>query len=99
MAEALIYQPDKNAMQSGRAGTTHWVLKIKPEAPHMTDPLMGWVSAPNTVRQLKLTFDTKDEAVRYAEKHQIHYEVIEPKQRKILPKSYADNFRYDRPDA
>ena len=97
MARARIYRPTKTAMQSGIARTRQWVLDYEPETPREPDPLMGWASAGDTLNQVLLRFDTLEEAVAYAKKRGLDYTVIEPKERTIRPKSYADNFRYDRP--
>lgn len=96
MTEARIFQPAKNAMQSGRATTKHWVLEYEPAEPRVADPLMGWIGSGDTRGQVRLKFDTRDEAVAFAKKNGLIYRVIEPKQRKIRPKSYADNFAYNR---
>ena len=65
---ARIYQPPKNAMQSGRAATHEWVLEFEPSSPRRPDPLMGWIGSGDTQAQVRLNFDTRDEAVAYAEK-------------------------------
>ena len=91
-----IYRPAKTAMQSGRAETHRWVLEFPPAAPREADPLMGWTSSSDTQAQVRLTFDTKEEAVAFAEKRGLAYLVEEPQEQKFRPKSYADNFRYDR---
>ena len=82
-------------MQQGRAGTERWLLEFEPGAREV-EPLMGWTSSRDTRRQLRLTFDSKEEAVAYAEKHGLMYSVEEPRERKIRPKAYAENFRTDR---
>ena len=94
--QVRIFQPAKTAMQSGYAGTDKWHLEFAPGSPRVADPLMGWTSSTDTRAQVRLTFDTKAEAIAFAEKHSLPYLVEEPHQRKIRPKSYADNFRYDR---
>ena len=53
---------------------------------------MGWESSSDTLSELKLEFSTKESAINYAKKKRIDYELIEPKKRKIVKKSYADNF-------
>ncbi|HVB67526.1 MAG TPA: ETC complex I subunit [Acetobacteraceae bacterium] len=93
---ARIYQPPKNAMQSGRAGTHHWVLEFEPAAPRRADPLMGWIGSTDTQTQVRLGFATSAEAVAYAEKHGIAYELERPTEHRQHPKAYADNFRYGR---
>jgi len=94
--QVRIYQPAKTAMQSGRAQTRQWVLEFPPAAPRFADPLMGWTGSTDTQRQVKLKFDTKEEAIAYAEKHGLAYLVEEPQQRALQPKAYADNFKFDR---
>ena len=91
-----IYQPAKTAMQSGWAGTHKWVMEFPPDAPRLADPLMGWTSSTDTRAQVQLTFDTKEEAVAYAERNGIAYRLIEPKPRRPVRKAYADNFRFGR---
>lgn len=94
--DARIYQPTKTAMQSGRGNTKKWLLEYEPAEKKVNDPLMGWVGSGDMNGQIRLRFATKDEAVAYAERHGIPFQVIEPHQRSIRPKSYADNFRFDR---
>ena len=96
MALARIYRPAKTAMQQGRAKTRKWVLEYEPASRRDPDPLMGWSSALDTLNQVRLRFDTLDEAVAFAKKHALDYTLIEPHQRTPKAKSYADNFRYDR---
>jgi hypothetical protein len=83
-------------MQSGQAKTGFWVLDFDPEKPRKIDPLMGYTTSSDMKSQIKLTFETKEEAVAYAEKHGIAYRVQEPKEAKRRQISYSDNFRYDR---
>ena len=93
---ARIYSPAKTAMQSGKAKTGHWVLEFDPEQPRTIDPLMGYTSSRDMKSQIRLSFETREEAVAYAEKHGIAYRVQEPKQARPRQISYAENFRYDR---
>ena len=97
MAQARIYQPAKTAMQSGRAQTRKWLLDYEQASKRQPDPLMGWSSAGDTLNQVRLRFVTLDEAVAFAKKRGLDYTVIEPHQRVFKPKSYAENFRSDRP--
>lgn len=96
MAEVRIYQPAKTAMQSGRANMRKWVLEFDPTERKTQDPLMGWAGSGDTATQLRMRFETKEEAIAYAEKNGLIYRVMEPKTRRIKPKAYADNFSYDR---
>ncbi len=93
---ARIYSPAKTAMQSGKAKTGHWILDFDPEQPRKIDPLMGYTTSGDMKSQIRLSFETKEEAVAYAEKHGIEYRVLEPKDAKRRQISYAENFRYDR---
>ena len=94
--EARIYQPSKNALQSGQANTRKWVVEYEPEEAKRNDELMGWVGSGDMRGQLKLKFENKDDAIAYAERNSIPYIVQDPKKRRQRPKSYADNFRYDK---
>ena len=78
-------------MQSGNGKTDKWILEFETKNP-TTNPLMGWESSSDTFSELKLEFSTKELAITYAKKKKIDYEIIEPKKRKIVKKSYADNF-------
>jgi hypothetical protein len=95
---ARIYQPPKTAMQSGFAGTHEWILEYEPAAPRRPDPLMGWIGSSDTQAQVRLRFDTRDEAIGYAEKNGIAYDLELSHARRFRPKAYADNFRYGRID-
>jgi hypothetical protein len=93
---ARIYQPAKNAMQSGKARTKAWLLEYEPERPREIDPLMGWTSSDDMRQQVTLEFDTLADAKAYADKNGIAYQVFEPHQPIPRPKSYSENFRFDR---
>ena len=75
---ARIYKPAQTAMQSGPARAKEWLLEYEPESPREIDPLMGWTSSRDMKSQISLAFDTKDEAVAYAERNGIPYRVNEP---------------------
>ena len=94
--EARIYQPSKNALQSGQANCRKWVVEYEPEEAKRNEELMGWVGSGDMRGQLKLNFESKEGAIAYAERNGIPYVLQEPKMRRQRPKSYADNFRYDK---
>jgi|TARA_B100000959_G_scaffold136927_1_gene144011 hypothetical protein len=94
--EARIYQPSKNALQSGQANCRKWVVEYEPEEAKRNEELMGWVGSGDMRGQLKLKFESKEGAIAYAERNGIPYVMQEPKKRRQRPKSYADNFRYDK---
>ncbi|MEX0807291.1 MAG: ETC complex I subunit [Dongiaceae bacterium] len=93
---ARIYRPSKTATQSGEGNTHRWLLEFEPAEPRRADPLMGWTSSGDTRRQLRLFFDSEAEAVAYAKKNRLSYEIMSPQGRKVRPKAYADNFAYNR---
>ena len=95
---ARIYKPSKTAMQSGQAATKDWLLEFEPEEPRTIEPLMGWTSSGDMKQQIKLTFDTKEEAVAYCEEIGIAYQVFEPEPVKRRIMSYSDNFAFTRRD-
>jgi len=96
LIDVRIYRPARTAMQSGIANTKRWVLEFEPASPRATEPLMGWTSSPDTRGQVCMHFATRDDAVAFAERNGLSYRVAEPRERVIRPKSYSDNFRYDR---
>ena len=91
MKKAKIYKPSKTAMQSGMKKFDKLMIEFVTDDPGK-NPLMGWESSSDTYSELNLEFKSKDLAVEYAKKNNIDFEVIEPKERKIIKKSYADNF-------
>ena len=91
MKKAKIYIPNKNPMQSGMGKTDKWILEFETKNP-TTNPLMGWESSSDTLSELKLEFSSKENAINYAKKKKIDFEIIEPKKRKTVKKSYSDNF-------
>ena len=91
MKKAKIYKPSKTAMQSGMKKFNKWMIEFVTDDPGK-NPLMGWESSSDTYSELNLEFKSKDLAIEYAKKNNIDFEVIEPKERKITKKSYADNF-------
>ena len=95
---ARIYKPAKTAMQSGTANTKEWVLDYEPEQPRQIEPLMGWTSSGDMRQQVRLRFDSEQEAIAYAERHGIPYQLSEPKRAARRGISYSDNFAFKRRD-
>ena len=93
---ARIFKPARTAMQSGAAKTKLWSLEYEPEQPRQIEPLMGWTSSGDMKQQLRLRFDTKEEAVSYCEKRGIPYRVFEPQEPARRKIAYADNFAFNR---
>jgi hypothetical protein len=95
MPRARIFRPPKTAMQSG-GRARKWVLAYEPASRRQPDPLMGWSSAEDTLNEVRLHFATMEEAVAFATKNTLDYSVVTPQDSTEKPKSYAENFRYDR---
>src|SRR6202008_4145096 len=94
---ARIFSPSKTAMQSGKAKTKDWVLEFEPSAARRSDPLMGWTQTSDTESsQVRLSFETKGEAVRYAEQNGIAFQLLDGKPVKRIIKAYADNCAFGR---
>ena len=91
MKKAIIYKPSKTAMQSGVKKYDKWIVEFLTDKPGI-NPLMGWESSTDTFNSIKLEFKTKELAIEYSKKNKINYELIESKNRKIIKKSYSDNF-------
>ena len=91
MKKAKIYIPNKSPMQSGLGKSNKWILEFETKDP-TKNPLMGWESSSDTLTEIKLEFSSKELAIIYAKKKKIDFELIDPKERKIVKKSYADNF-------
>ena len=95
--QARIFRPAKNAMQSGPAGHAKvWVLQSEPQAPKRPDHLMGWLGSNDTSQQVRLEFHTAEQAVAYAKRHHLEYQLQPEPKAPLRLKNYADNFKSDR---
>lgn len=83
-------------MQAGLAATRYWVLEYPPEYPRTPDPLMGWSTARDTRRQIRLRFETLEQALDYARQHQLDADVENSHVAPLPRKAYGDNFAYGR---
>ncbi|MEX2650043.1 MAG: ETC complex I subunit [Alphaproteobacteria bacterium] len=94
---ALIYRPAKTAMQSGRANARSWVLEFERRTARSIDPLMGWTGSGDMMAdEVRLVFDSLDDAVAYARRQGLEVTVETTRERRVQPKSYAGNFRWDK---
>jgi hypothetical protein len=89
-----IYRPSRNAMQSGRGRTQEWVLEYETVSARKPEALMGWSSSQDTLNQVRMQFDTMQEAVAFAEKNGWEYAVSLAHERRVVPRNYVDNFKY-----
>ena len=93
---ARIYKPAKTATQSGHAKSERWTLEFEAQSPREVEPLRGWTSSSDTRGQVRLTFATKEEAVAYATRAGLAFQVIEPKPAARRIVASADNFKSTR---
>jgi hypothetical protein len=93
---ARIFKQPKDAQSSGMARTKLWTLEFEPDSPSEIEPLMGWTASGDTRRQVRITFDSKEEAIAYCEREGIPYRAEEPHDPKRRTMSYADNFKFNR---
>ena len=91
-----IYKPSKTAMQSGLGKTKKWLAEYISEVDTVKDSLMGWNSSLDTQSQIKVFFDTKEQAIDWAKKNNYQFYIEEPKVKKIKSKSYSSNFDMNR---
>jgi hypothetical protein len=89
---ARIYRPAKNAMQSGRGKSQVWLLEFEDPSARSIEPLMGYTSSTNTDTQVRMTFETREEAIAFAQTQGFEFQVVEPRESKRIIKAYADNF-------
>lgn len=90
---AKIFKPVKSATQSGRAKTKKWILEYELETKRQPEALIGWVASGDTLNQVKITFDTEEEAIAFADKKGWTYSIVEPQVRQLKGRTYLDNFK------
>ena len=78
-------------MQSGMRNTKNWLLEFETLNTGI-NPLTGWETSRDTLSEVKLEFSDKEQAINHARKNNLEYYVIEPQKRKVIKKSYSDNF-------
>jgi hypothetical protein len=93
MTVARISELDRRTTQSGRANAGLWLLEFERNEAQRPDPLTGWNGSGDTNTQVRLTFRTRDEAVAYAQRHNIPYHIVAAAPVKLKIQAYADNFR------
>ncbi len=93
---AIIFRPTRNAMQSGKGKSKAWVLVHERDIPREIEPLMGYTSSRDTQTQIRLNFDSLEEAENYARKQGFAYRIQEAQDSTPKRSVYSDNFRHDR---
>ncbi len=96
MTDVRIFQPAKTAMQSGRANTRKWILEFTPRSAKTIDGLMGWTGSSDTLSQVRLKFESEEDAVGFAEQNGLSFTLTAPKVRRVQVKNYSDNFSFNR---
>jgi|TARA_B110000438_G_scaffold211813_1_gene203889 hypothetical protein len=91
MNKAKIYKPTKSSMQSGKRNTKYWVMEFDTLNTGINS-LTGWTTSKDTMSEVKLEFESRDQAISYAKSNNINFYIIEPEERKLIKKSYTDNF-------
>lgn len=94
MTRVRIFRPTRNTMQSGLGKTKSWLMEYELETPRRAEPLMGWISSGDTLNQVRLRFDSADQAVAYAKSRGWDYTVSPEQTKKIRPRNYVQNFVY-----
>lgn len=94
--QVRIYKPSRSTMQAGLGATRYWILEYAPETPRIPDPLMGWTSERDTRRQIRLRFETLEQALDFARDHGLEVDLEDAQAPRQAPKAYAENFAYDR---
>ena len=96
--DVRIYRPAKSAMQSGRAKAQSWTMEYELKTQRQPEELMGWTSSGDTLNQVRLNFNTLEDAVAYADKKGWGYTVQPEQDRIVRPRNYVDNFKYVPPE-
>ena len=91
--QARIYKPTKTTMQSGVANSQNWLLEFVADDSKKIEPIMGWTSSKDMLQEVRIKFPSKEAAIEFASSNKYSYEVIEPKIKKLIKRSYADNFK------
>ena len=96
--DVRIYRPSKSAMQSGRAKAQSWTMEYELKTQRQPEELMGWTSSGDTLNQVRLNFNTLEDAVAYADKKGWKYTIQPAEERIVRPRNYVDNFKYTPPE-
>ena len=89
-AKVRIFQPSRSAVQGGRADTRDWILEFERRSAPFIDPLMGWTGSRDTLRQVRLKFPTREQAIAFAEGQGWAYSVGAPKRNDRRPMRSSD---------
>jgi hypothetical protein len=93
MTVARIIEEQRKTTQSGKAGQGRWSLEFERQQPQRPDPLTGWNGSGDTNTQVRLRFDTKEEAMAYAKRKGLEVHLVPSAPVTMKIQAYADNFR------
>lgn len=93
MTVARITQEQRKTTQSGKAQAGTWLLEFERKEGQKPDPLTGWNGSGDTATQLRIRFNTKDEALAYAQRKGLTVHLVPAAPTKLIIQAYADNFR------
>ena len=85
-------------MQSGTGRTRKWILEFQREKNKFKESLMGWTGSSDTSEQVRLYFESVEDAINFANKNKIEYSLVSETKKKYFAKSYSDNFKFERKD-
>jgi ETC complex I subunit-like protein len=93
MTIARITELERKTTQSGKANAGRWLLEFERQQAQRPDPLTGWNGSGDTNTQVRITFQTKEAAIAYCEKHGLDYHLVAAPPVRLKIQAYADNFR------
>jgi hypothetical protein len=93
MTIARISELERKTTQSGNANTGKWIVEFERQQPLRPDPLTGWNGSGDTNTQVRLTFDSRDAAIAYCDRHCLSYHIVPAPAVRLKIQAYADNFR------
>ena len=93
MTIARITQYDRKTTQSGKAQTGRWLLEFERVEGQRADPLTGWAGSGDTRTQIRLWFDSQEEAIAYATRNGFECHIVPANPVPLRFQAYADNFR------
>ncbi|GMS83574.1 hypothetical protein PENTCL1PPCAC_5749, partial [Pristionchus entomophagus] len=94
---ARIFKPTREATQQGWNNTKGWRIELDNRG-RWENPLIGWASSGDPLSNLSmhLKFGSKEDAIAFCVNNNWEYEVEEPQERQIKPKSYGSIYSWDK---
>ncbi|XP_026461505.1 NADH dehydrogenase [ubiquinone] iron-sulfur protein 4, mitochondrial-like [Ctenocephalides felis] len=90
-----IYKPPKNAMQSGTNNIQHWQMEFD-NRQRWENPLMGWASTGDPLSNLKIDFNSAEDAIAHCEKNGWEWYVEHKTTKPEKVKNYGINFSWNK---